>query len=418
VLPESPQRKKTREAIEQELFECIRALAGTECADAVRQAGLEEMHRYFPKQHLPLVSEYLTRKTGKAIIQMGYATMIEDFAFGDNFYVEATLAFRFHYPISTPGNGPIPPTSASSNDSAARVVVDEIRRSASAYNGRSLNKPYEDGHALHRDYWFGYALNTLNFWWALGEVEESNGMLLYPATTVKRLTFERSGRPYLDRRTVLTRPQYTPLKKGEMLAITSHTLHATNLNTSGRTRVVVSIRITPGTPQFAEGVINRKNSAIHRARFHPSSRIAVGDYDSMVDFTGSAPAAEDNSSVEPEYCRRIEVDAEITASAPVYVCESTTLGEGQRLHVSAKNIEIALFRTPDGLCAISARCPHENYNLSAGYCDAKEVVCPGHGLKFRLANGTAASHFAVDVVQAYENDGKVFLRRTAAARQP
>ena len=51
--------------------------------------------------------------------------------------------------------------------------------------------------------------------------------------------------------------------------------------------------------------------------------------------------------------------------------------------------EICLVKTPDGLRACGARCPHAGADLANGYTDGsgRYIICPVHNYRFSLVNG-------------------------------
>jgi nitrite reductase (NADH) small subunit len=86
------------------------------------------------------------------------------------------------------------------------------------------------------------------------------------------------------------------------------------------------------------------------------------------------------------------------------------LGEGRCFRLGA--LQVALFRPRDGaVFALEARCPHLGGPLADGLIGAGVVVCPLHGWRFRLADGTgidndlAARSYPVEV-----RDGCIWLR--------
>lgn len=71
--------------------------------------------------------------------------------------------------------------------------------------------------------------------------------------------------------------------------------------------------------------------------------------------------------------------------------EQIPLGEGRQFRLDDR--KIAVFRTRSGeLRAVQATCPHRGGPLADGIVGGDQVVCPLHGLKFDLANGTPIGH--------------------------
>lgn len=55
--------------------------------------------------------------------------------------------------------------------------------------------------------------------------------------------------------------------------------------------------------------------------------------------------------------------------------------------IRTKDNEVAVFKSNGKLCAIQNICPHDGGQLSKGWLEGEEVVCPLHGYKFHLKTG-------------------------------
>ncbi len=70
-------------------------------------------------------------------------------------------------------------------------------------------------------------------------------------------------------------------------------------------------------------------------------------------------------------------------------------------------------RGPQGVHAVSSRCPHLGLDLADGFYNEERLFCPGHGLVFEFATGESqCSEFRVRTFEVEERDGSVFLRRS------
>jgi len=65
--------------------------------------------------------------------------------------------------------------------------------------------------------------------------------------------------------------------------------------------------------------------------------------------------------------------------------------EGSAKLVRVRNEEVAVFKHQGRLCGIQNVCPHEGGQLSAGWIEGHEVVCPLHGYKFDLKTGACST---------------------------
>ncbi len=83
--------------------------------------------------------------------------------------------------------------------------------------------------------------------------------------------------------------------------------------------------------------------------------------------------------------------AEPTAAPTVNLGSISRIPVGQgRCYVVGPE-EIAVFRQRDGrLFAIQNRCPHRQGPLSEGVAGGGHIICPLHGHKFNLEDGTGS----------------------------
>ena len=75
----------------------------------------------------------------------------------------------------------------------------------------------------------------------------------------------------------------------------------------------------------------------------------------------------------------------------VEVAKVKDLPEGAMKQVSAQGREILLARTGDKYYAADNRCPHFLGNLSRGRLEGTVVICPLHGSRFDLRDGSVQS---------------------------
>jgi ferredoxin-nitrite reductase len=90
------------------------------------------------------------------------------------------------------------------------------------------------------------------------------------------------------------------------------------------------------------------------------------------------------------------------------VIRAEEIPEGAAKLVRVKGQEIAVFKHKGRLHAVDNNCPHEGGQLSAGWIEGDEVVCPLHGYKFNLKTGACSTDakLAAQVFQlAAEGDG-------------
>jgi len=95
----------------------------------------------------------------------------------------------------------------------------------------------------------------------------------------------------------------------------------------------------------------------------------------------------------------------------IQVARSEQVKERFAISVTVENKKIAIFRNNGQLYALRDSCPHQGAPISDGYVDEGFAVCPHHGWKFKLEDGSF-SHNDLIKVPTYpvkEMDGLIFL---------
>jgi NAD(P)H-dependent nitrite reductase small subunit len=59
--------------------------------------------------------------------------------------------------------------------------------------------------------------------------------------------------------------------------------------------------------------------------------------------------------------------------------------------VEMEDLQLGLFRTPEGLFAIDNVCPHHGAPLHEGFVSGEQVTCPWHQWQFRLRDGVCSN---------------------------
>jgi 3-phenylpropionate/trans-cinnamate dioxygenase ferredoxin subunit len=84
----------------------------------------------------------------------------------------------------------------------------------------------------------------------------------------------------------------------------------------------------------------------------------------------------------------------------------------QGIRIVSGGLAVAVFRTEDGVHAISDRCSHAEASLSEGEVFDEEVECPRHGAAFDITTGKALTLPATKPVAVFATkirDGNVFV---------
>lgn len=70
------------------------------------------------------------------------------------------------------------------------------------------------------------------------------------------------------------------------------------------------------------------------------------------------------------------------------VCADSDVKSGRGKRVVVEGEEIALFRTAEGVCAVSNMCPHQKFQkLHEGMFQDGIVTCPMHGWAYDVRTG-------------------------------
>ncbi len=93
--------------------------------------------------------------------------------------------------------------------------------------------------------------------------------------------------------------------------------------------------------------------------------------------------------------------------------ESGAVPPHQLTELSVAGKRICLLRSPKGLFAFAATCPHAGAALCEGWTDAQgRVVCPLHKYRFNPANGhnTSGEGYKLATFPVKEEEGRIFVK--------
>jgi len=96
------------------------------------------------------------------------------------------------------------------------------------------------------------------------------------------------------------------------------------------------------------------------------------------------------------------------------VMDASDLGERTLARGRAGTADVLLYRTGEQVAAMVDRCSHRGCSLSQGEVDGGDVICPCHGSRFRLEDGSVVHGPATAPqarLEARIQDGKVEIRR-------
>lgn len=96
----------------------------------------------------------------------------------------------------------------------------------------------------------------------------------------------------------------------------------------------------------------------------------------------------------------------------VKVAAEADCPEGTLKGVSADGVQIVLANVEGDICALLDRCSHEDYPLSDGELDGRDVVCMYHGARFDACSGARKTLPAIRPVRAFPveiREGDVYV---------
>jgi nitrite reductase/ring-hydroxylating ferredoxin subunit/uncharacterized membrane protein len=94
--------------------------------------------------------------------------------------------------------------------------------------------------------------------------------------------------------------------------------------------------------------------------------------------------------------------------------DSSDLAAGVPRRVVVEDTPVFLLRHGDGLHALHDRCSHRGCSLAAGEIEGESIVCPCHGSRFSLHDGSVEGGPATSGQPSYEvreSEGKLEVRR-------
>ena len=86
------------------------------------------------------------------------------------------------------------------------------------------------------------------------------------------------------------------------------------------------------------------------------------------------------------------------------------LNPGERIFIEVDDMIVVLFNIAGKIFAIEDRCTHDDGPLGEGELEGHEIICPRHGARFDVRDGTALTLPAIEPTQYFPTriiDGKI-----------
>ena len=224
-----------------------------------------------------------------------------------------------------------------------------------------------DLHGPHHDIYQDVALNAINLWMAVGEVEKENGLGIFTDVWGRTLP---QGVSHVRDDQYLGEPLLLECAPGDVVLFHAHHMHASILNSTDRTRYVVTSRLTLEPP------------------VHPNPERRFQYLRS--DLVGTVPLHEATTSegrdATPEELADHAPDEDDVGSPVSVAATPEALGEGEIMALDEKT---CVARVDGALHAFARRCTHQGADMSLGYVKEGQVHCPWHNVSFDPASGTS-----------------------------
>ena len=372
-----------------EIVDAVAVLKGATAAGELRQRGLERLHEYIDVSEVSQVRDHVLTSLRQPLLEMATAVGRQVLGWQHDFFVDDYLILRINFPYEA---------ARRSNPRAENPGVGRLSESVRPiFQARKVIDPVYDPKAYHRDHppaawahgphmdsWAGHSRDGRNIWWAIGDVPADAGMVLYPELAGEALPCEPRTL-YLQAGYPLPPPTGLPLQPGEMLIFDPEVLHGTHLNTSGATRVAVSMRLNASQPTFDP-------SCFYAREFWRRSSDIERGHDEVLHLRREenlGPAADHAPASHRPGLAAIEGGFDADAST-VFVDTRMIPGSATRLVIAGGPGRVMLVHTVDGWRAYDAACPHYGLDLADGGADRDKLYCPGCAVGFDRRTGQSA----------------------------
>lgn len=247
----------------------------------------------------------------------------------------------------------------------------------------------------HRDSWFTNPSNALVLWAAISPVRHGNGMLIWPRMWGKDIdhhAFEARGHK-INQRLQPGQPLSFALEPGDLLLFSGEHYHASELNRTDETRVVVSFRLTVGPPKYGEGA--------RFVAYRSLARLNTG-------LSWLAGLRSRCTSTYLKYLWQRRLTYSVKRHLPFFASAYTTptlqtkttdtaplpntiqLPTLQADEIAPISEYYCVAQTATGPVLFERHCPHEGADLSCGHIQDGYLHCPAHNLRFDLTDGHQA----------------------------
>ncbi|ASC71876.1 hypothetical protein XM38_028300 [Halomicronema hongdechloris C2206] len=457
VLDNFTNKNILHEAVKKVILDGIEKFEGIKCRRLVEKNGLCKMHYYFPADKLADLDLHVkgSKRIKEIMLKLAFSVGKENLKISGEFFIEENpFAFKISYPHRVAINSTVTNEDyhVKYMELRNKIALEEnrkweLRQKVEKFQGigrliekvktevktaflksirfnrkqafkqtykgfaRIAKQPYAAKiHQPHIDSWYGAPLDGISLWWAIEGAKENNGVVLYPNMLGEDIDFSvESETSYLPFGITVTKPEKIEVPDGSVLLFTYDMLHSSHLNISDFTRIAVIAQIYPKL-QFNPDSLHERGTG-----FYSSEDISKGDWGNLIkvpmkDNLGVLHEGRRNPHVEKRIS--ITVNSNFSEGKPIALCDSDTLGVGEKMLVSLRQERVVIIRNSKGLWAVNAICPHMGLNLIDGFHDENHIYCPGHAVTYCLMDGSSEGDLLkLKVYKTYDDNGKIFLQK-------
>ncbi len=345
------------------VLDSVRQVCGDAAAAAVAKDGVEYIHR-----HISLDDVEAVYKAARVVLadKMPAVTaqVFRDLGVKDEFYVHNASLIRLMMPF-------------------------DVMKSKQQEFRKHLGKLTL--HGPHHDHYQNVPVNAINTWTAVGRVDDYNGMLIYPEIWGKNLPMEKDE---IRSDQYLGKPITVAMEPGDILIFHSNHMHASRINSTEETRVVLTNRICLEKPDYPDAARPQK---YFLSSAFPDTQDMSGLF-SQAGFVGKK-----GKTLNTGFSRALHKMATKAGFDFRKMPEETTntinldpvtrdglkdeLSEGDLVVLDDKTCAAKV----DGdVIAFRRQCPHQGADLALGYVEDGKVFCPYHGLNICLKTGESS----------------------------
>ena len=198
------------------------------------------------------------------------------------------------------------------------------------------------------------------------------------------------------------------MSAGELLVFDPEILHASRLNTSDNTRIVISGRINEKKPKFYGHSKENKEPF-----WLLSEDVKNNIYNKDFVFQREKKNIVNIKKIEPKKntIKEIILNQKIKTNENYRLFKASEINKSKKILLRFSNFNIGLLNRSSKIFAFNAICPHLQFNLLNTDGDKNSLVCPGHGLKFNLKNGVSScKKFKIKVFNVINKNGYCYLK--------